>query len=560
MLNQSETIRKFVKYLNNKEEQGGYWLPNIQRPFVWRENQIERLYDSILREYPIGMLLIWKTKSNIKRRKFIDNYNPNISLSDFYVPQDYTQKMMVLDGQQRLQSIYIGLMGSYSQKELYINILSGDLATPEDLKYDFKFLLPSEANFPFIKFKSLVLSDGRPREIIKEIKKQNNSEINEESIDRIQDNVELIREVFCTQENILYQLVDSIDRPTVYTEDDIVEIFIRANSGGTPLGKSDLLFSLLTASWEDAEDNIDELLKDLNQTGYKFDRDFILKVCLILLDKGSKYEIKKFRDPSVKKGIEEKWDNISNAIRFVKDFIYGNTFLKTNKTLPSYLSLIPLIYFRYHFGKKWMNEEDYIEYLVKVNLTGVFGGVSDSFTDSLIKNIRENKDFKKTEIFDTIKSKGRSMEIKDTTLLNLDYSSKEIHLLFNLWYGFNYQPSWKNNNPQIDHIFPQSELKKIKIPNPKSGKKNIMKYKAKDRDQIGNLMLLTANENGSGGKSNVLPKDWFKNKSDEYLDKHLIPKDKELWEIDRYDDFLRERKRMIINKFKNLTYSTDDEA
>ena len=67
MPNQTETIRKFIKCLNNRDEAGGFWLPNIQRPFVWKKDQIERLYDSILREYPIGTLLVWKTKSDLKR-------------------------------------------------------------------------------------------------------------------------------------------------------------------------------------------------------------------------------------------------------------------------------------------------------------------------------------------------------------------------------------------------------------------------------------------------------------------------------------------------------------
>ena len=132
MANQTETIRKFVGFLNNTDEQGGFWLPNIQRPFVWKEEQIERLYDSILREYPIGTLLVWKTNSGIKRRKFIDNYHPNLRLTDFYVLEDSNAKMMVLDGQQRLQSLFIGLKGSYDKKELFINILSGDLKAPED--------------------------------------------------------------------------------------------------------------------------------------------------------------------------------------------------------------------------------------------------------------------------------------------------------------------------------------------------------------------------------------------------------------------------------------------
>ena len=122
------TIRKIVGFLNNPEEEGGFWLPNIQRPFVWGEEQIYRLFDSILREYPISTLLIWKTNSTIRRRKFIDNWKDSIRLVDFYVPSDTKKKCLVLDGQQRLQSLFIALTGSFEGRELYFDILSGELA------------------------------------------------------------------------------------------------------------------------------------------------------------------------------------------------------------------------------------------------------------------------------------------------------------------------------------------------------------------------------------------------------------------------------------------------
>ncbi len=81
-----------------------------------------------------------------------------------------------------------------------------------------------------------------------------------------------------------------------------------------------------------------------------------------------------------------------------------------------------------------------------------------------------------------------------------------------------------------------------------------MKYKWQDRDQIGNLMLLTQQENGGGGKTDTLPEDWFDNKTDEYLEKHLIPKDKELWELENYESFIEERNKMVLEKFDYLIY------
>jgi hypothetical protein len=555
MMNLKEPIRKFVTYINNKEHLGGFWLPNIQRPFVWSEEQIERVYDSILREYPIGSMLVWKTQSEIKHRKFIDNWKDSLRLTDFYVAENGHPKMLVLDGQQRIQSLFIGLCGSYNSKELHINILSGDLKDPEDTRFCFRFL-GGKPDFPWIKFKNLVFTDKKIREIKKEILDSCKSELDQNEDDRIEENIEQIRNVFCTQENILYQVIDSIDKPDSYTENDVVEIFIRANSGGTPLNKSDLMFSLLVSSWDDVEENMSELLASLNATGYKFSRDFILKTFLVLLDKGARYNVTKFREEGTKDKIKAEWDNIANSIKAVKDFVYGNTFMSTDKTIPSYLSLIPLIYVRYKYKDYWkLHLPDYQSYLLRTSLTGVFGGTPDNLIDKMVRRINHDNDFILSEIFGVIREDNRGLELSKDTILGLNYWRKEIHLLFNLWYGFNYQPSLLNNQPQLDHIFPQSALKQIKLPNPETGKFNLMKYKWPERDQIANMMLLTAEENGAGGKTDILPEVFFADKNEDYLDLHLIPKDKELWKLENFEQFIEARKELIIKKFEYLLQS-----
>ena len=140
----------------------GVLLPNIQRSFVWKENQIERLFDSIMREYPISTLLVWKTKNKVRRRKFIDNYRRELKLTDFYVPEDDKTKILVLDGQQRLQSLFIGLKGTYEKKELCLDILSGKINAPEDVRYKFKFidLKSDKFNLPWIRFKDIVFNNN----------------------------------------------------------------------------------------------------------------------------------------------------------------------------------------------------------------------------------------------------------------------------------------------------------------------------------------------------------------------------------------------------------------
>jgi len=389
MKNQKETIRKMVTYLNNEEKYGGFWLPNIQRPFVWSEEQIERLFDSIMREYPISTLLVWRTNSKIKCRKFIDHYKQSLRLFDFYVPENDRNKLLVLDGQQRLQAMFIGLKGSYEKKELFFNVLSGDLAAPEDIRYYFKFLNSETAKFPWIKFKDIVFSCKKFHEIAENTIKDSSTELTEGDKSRVYNNISQTVEQFCMVDFVMYQELDSVDNPKIYREDDVVEIFIRANSGGTQLGKSDLLFSLLASSWDDADEKLEDLINQLNRSGYSFTRDFILKTCITILDKGAQYDVKKFRDGVTKEEIIKNWNKVANAIKDVKDFLIGKTFLKTAKAVPSYLALIPIIYFRYHYPEKWSNVEQLDTYILRTLLTGAFSGNPDKLIDKLTRKIKE---------------------------------------------------------------------------------------------------------------------------------------------------------------------------
>ena len=124
-------------------------------------------------------------------------------------------------------------------------------------------------------------------------------------------------------------------------------------------------------------------------------------------------------------------------------------------------------------------------------------------------------------------------------------------MVFNLWYkDFNYLPSYANNYPQADHIFPQALLKK-KTVSDGNGKSRRRFLKA-DIDQIANLMLLTADENGAGGKGDMTPEEWLRDKDDAYLEMHLIPNNPILWNVDSYPVFIEERKKLILEKFMPL--------
>ena len=353
-------------------------------------------------------------------------------------------------------------------------------------------------------------------------------------------------------EAITYQELDSIDNPNLYKEDDVVEVFIRANSGGTRLGKSDLLFSLLTASWEGAVGKMEDLLDSLNKHGFSFDRDFVLKTCLVLLGQGARYEVQKFRKPGIREDIEARWDQVGEAIQDVLDYVRGKTFIRSDKALPTYLVLIPLVYVRFHFPAAWRGASDVDSYLLRCSLAGAFGGRPDNLLDGLVKKIAELKDFNLDEMFGVIRSQGRSLELAEERLWNLGYGSDSIHVLFNLWYReFDYTPAYDNNLPQVDHIFPSSKLRGIKIVNPET-RRMVMKYRDEARNQLANCMLLTREENGAGHKAGKTPDEWFSDKNRKYLEMHLIPTDRMLWKMERFEDFIEERKKLIRKRFEAL--------
>lgn len=555
MGNVNLTIRKMVSFINNEEESGGLWLPNIQRYFVWKIEQIEKLFDSIMREYPIGTLLIWKTKDPVKARKFIDTYKDGLKLINFYRDKDHKRKLLVLDGQQRLQSFYIALKGSYNGKELYFNVFS-EQDELEDVKYQFKFLNSRDSNHNdgWFKFKNLIYStkdyDILAEETINDI---GHEHLNNTKRNLIRHNIGKIKRVFTSDEKITYQELDSIDEPDMYDDNDIVEVFIRANSGGTALSKSDLMFSLLTANWEDIEEELTNFLEELNRNEFSFDRDFVLKASLIMIGAGAKYDVLKFRNDKNLNKLQENWEDIKGAIQDVRDLIYGNTFLRSDKALTSYVALLPIIYYRVAFQGKWKtkNTKTSLNWLMRVLLTGAFSGSSDSILDAVVRDIKEKEDLDIDSINDLIINRGRVISLTPESLLDTYYGDKRLYTIFSLWYkDIDFNPAFDGNLPSVDHIFPQSVLKNVKEISHETGRR-VMKYKRWDRDHIGNLMILGIEENRDE-KRDTPPDIWFDDKDEDYLARNLIPRNPNLWKLDNFEEFIEERNKLIIEKFHDL--------
>ena len=548
--------------INNEDaDGGGLWLPNIQRLFVWDEDQIERLFDSIMRQYPLPSMMLWKTKAELRNRNFIREYYENTDLKTLYRVINKNTKKLVLDGQQRLQSFYLGLKGSYKGGVLHINVLSGAPRAPEDVRYRFSFIDPKKAKWPWVPLGDIVYSKKLAGQIALQIMSDAGQEISETDKETASRVIERAKREIEVTEALLYQEIDGTDEDNHFAFDDIVEIFIRANSGGTQLSKSDLMFTLLISDWRMADIEMQELLSELNgDDQFEFSRDFVLKCALSVLGLGAQYEVEKLRDDSLRQKISSNWENISNSIKFVRDIIASKTYIRSAKALTSYNALIPIIYFHFHFPGELGNVRPIRDYFLRVLLAGAFSGRPDGLIDKITANISEWKAFDKRAIFRVIEEDGRSLKISSDHLFWMGYGSKQIHTLFNIWYDFDYRPSFDGHLPQVDHIFPQSLLKSVKDVNPETGRR-VQHYTAAEINQLANCMLLTAKENGAGGKADTPPDEWFPaqiKQNPDYLELHCIPSDKKLWKLENVEKFLAVRQGMIKEKFSELLRAYDE--
>lgn len=348
------TIESVIKDIDAKK----YLLPSIQREFVWSTKQIEKLFDSLMMDYPINAFLFWKvSKEKAKEFSFYEflrdyhqrtgRHNPkaNISGSDDIIA--------ILDGQQRMTSLYIGLKGSYAYKvshkrwdnpqaypvrKLYLNVLAE--SEDPDLTYDFRFLTSSEvksmneqkdASGNLVYFWYLVgdILDVKEEFEINNILFDNNLNILPQAKFANKALFKLFT-VIRRNQTISYYLEESTEL------DKVLNIFIRVNSGGTTLSYSDLLLSFATAQWQerDAREELNTFMDEVNMIGRGFNigKDIILKSCLVLSGFSDiSFKVDNFNRSNMLI-IEKNWDELTNAFRMAVELISSFGYSRENIT------------------------------------------------------------------------------------------------------------------------------------------------------------------------------------------------------------------------------------
>ncbi|NHA81462.1 DUF262 domain-containing protein [Helicobacter pylori] len=323
----------------------------------------------------------------------------------------------------------------------------------------------------------------------------------------------------------------------------VLNIFIRVNSGGVKLNYSDLLMSILTASFSsDIRKKMNELVDALKDKGFSnMGQDQVLKTCLLLIGKDTTFELKNFNKKNIKE-IEGNWekitDSIYNAAELLKTFGYAGY-------LGSAYILSSLAYF--YFLKSKMNENDKeqaLKFVRNAQITSYFTPSTDTKLSAIAHSIKEARTF---EAFNHNLAKHQTWPLKITNdaiedMVFFDSHAKVFPILQILYPNLN----CKTTTFHIDHIYPKSKF------NEKNKKLNKDFYLW--GNYLYNLQLLEGAENQA--KKDKDPEVWLKEEYkdnqqaiEEYKKRNYIDPNLRL-EWENIKEFREKREEAIIEKLK----------
>ncbi|EFK33228.1 MULTISPECIES: DUF262 domain-containing protein [Chryseobacterium group] len=561
----------------DKIDYNQYLLPAIQRDFVWSSGKIEMLFDSLMQQYPIGSMLLWRVEgNNTQNQRFygiLKKYRERfLNRSEEVDTKKLPSFEVVLDGQQRLTALYLGLKGSYAYHEynlawkdnehsiptryLYLNLKykkdsSKDLNdSDDDRKYEFLFLKPSEAKNEdgnkWFKVGDILGIRGMAQLNSYCKKHEIEDQDAQEILSRLHDIVHL-------EKLIHYYLEKGSD----FTR--ALDIFIRINSGGINLSYSDLVMSTTISGWMilDARKEINGLVDEIvKEYGFAVNKDLILRTYLILYNDDIKFRVTNFSIKNAK-DFESKWENIRKAIKEVFQLIVD--FGYAPKTLTSLNAVLPIIYYLYKtdkvkdFHKKVAYKDDRAiikKWLHVVLLHQIFGGQAEgvlkAIRDTLKKEIAKSPAvFPAAAIAKRLSKTNKSINVDKEFVENLLYTQKENRYAFPILALLYPNLKYKDGDFNLDHCHPISNFneKKLKLNNIQLTDSNREYFTDPEYfNSIINLQMLDGNENKSKGAKQLA--DWVStNKINKK--KYYFPND---LNFSSFDKFAKQRQVILTVK------------
>lgn len=566
-------------------DQRRYLLPAIQREFVWPASKIEWLFDSLMRGYPVSSFLFWNveslSKSGYRFYEFLRDFRERFKIHNEEVNVEGINGFTaVLDGQQRLTSLNIGLRGSFAWREpygrkdandernyptrrLYLNIQNKLEDQEDDRIYEFSFLKDADTKQTDI-YKEKWFRVGK----INDLKNVSifNRYVRETNLgDFASDVLAQLHEVVFTSPIINYFLEKEQDLHKA------LNIFIRINSGGEPLDFSDLIMSIAIANWrvKDARKVVHNLVDRIQALGFTITKDFVFKTYLYLYSTDIRFKVTNFSAENAH-NFEQDWEKIRDAI--VATFELIRSFGYNDFTLTSKNAVIPIIYYLYHrdiygtFGTavRFKSDREILTKWIHVmTLKRVFGGQSDgtlaqirrAFTEDVSSETKIRPEVDHFPVDKIAKHIKRDLTVGEEFIQELLGIQKDDRYAFPILALLNPQLDYKNNDFHLDHLHPISGFTKKAATELKlSPDKHEIFLSPEWNNSIVNLQMLDSNENKSK-KAKTL-EEWIeietrRKERVSFLDRCLIPPKASLALRD-FPAFAAQRDALLAKKLTEL--------
>lgn len=499
-------------------------LPEFQRGYVWKRDAVRSFFTSLYRGYPTGSFLIWKTPDPGKVR------NKDEAESD----KKYFE--LILDGQQRLTSIYAVLTGGPPP------FYEGDV-----LSFDLYFNLLDET---FSYWKKITMQ-GKPEWIPV-------TQFFQEGVGKFlnarKDDPEL-GELYLANIDKLTKL-DDIKKYPYYsrtlTEPDmerVVEIFNLVNSAGTRLSKSDLALAHVAASWPEARETFKEARAKFAAYGFDFGLDFFTRATSTVATGSALYE-PLYRTPI--DDVKDAWAQVERVLEYVINLMRSEAYVDSVKMLPSAFPLVPLVSYLARSKESFaspVERRDFLHWFYAALMWGRYSGSAET---------KLNADVAATQEKDDVPSALRAKLLQERGRIKVDPSDLERRGTGSTFFPMTYivmrargATDWFNGQPlyvknagamyglERHHIFPQAVLYESGYSSANTRHKALV-------NEIANLAFLTKEANLKVSKTDPLAylREVRKANADALKDQ-FVPMDEELWQVSRYEDFLKARRALI---------------
>lgn len=516
-------------------------LPGIQRDFVWPEDKVLRLLDSIMRAYPIGIVLLWETYEDIQYRTFVRDYK-NGNLHTYRENIQRNKIKLVLDGQQRLQSLYIALYGTLEGKSLYFDVLSGrdsDDVAGEKFLFYFKTSAEAEGFNAQVKEELAKPPDNRAedfrcaylvkvshlftmgarekKDLVRELSKALTLSVDDQL--RLEVNLSNFDEALSRDENILrVSIIDenlASESPYRKSEADVLEVFVRINREGTPLSRSDLIFSMLKLNWKESAEALPEFVRSINDgNSFELDTDFVIRCLFAVSDLGTKFDLDLLRKKSNVTKLRANFQQCCEAVRATVDFVQRDCWCQSSRVIGGANTMVPFVYYLFHTKNHEIRNDQIVnarKALYLFGFTRPFSRYADSRLGGFIRSELRPLVSKGDETFPLSKAVWRVGYWERIKTYGEELLQAHPLLALHLVQGLTgAKVQYTRNAPEADHIFPRSELRK----------------KGYDEGMINhfaNFWILAKGKNQN--KSNRHPSDYFADVDEKEMERALIDRE-----------------------------------